>query len=296
METLSSKCSCSGREFGSKATCYLTVCRRGRRASRILRTALVAAWRNSAQGQRPLVAVEATSSPLLPPRLPHSTAWLLIGLQAFALVGCLVTGTLARRRRIEVEGLNNRLRQINSELLQRSSVEELVCSADEDREAVLAYRNALENALDAPAAAHPVEGYGPDNMSMAQARRTLSGLLRKGKEALRESDPSEAILAAKQALRIARELMDVRAERAVLRLLARGYRADGKLERSLKALHQSLELSSKLEESSGDVDVLGAIGDLYTDLGDLEKAGEYYDRCIKAIQEDPSSMSSTWDC
>ena len=43
--------------------------------------------------------------------------------QAFALVGCLVTGTLARRRRIEVEGLNNRLRQINSELLQRSSVE-----------------------------------------------------------------------------------------------------------------------------------------------------------------------------
>lgn len=47
-------------------------------------------------------------------------------------------------------------------------VQELVCSADEDREAVLAYRNALENALDAPAAAHPMEGYGPDNMSLAQ--------------------------------------------------------------------------------------------------------------------------------
>lgn len=52
-------------------------------------------------------------------------------------------------------------------------VQELVCSADEDREAVLAYRNALENALDAPAAAHPVEGYGPDNMSMAQVGRLL---------------------------------------------------------------------------------------------------------------------------
>lgn len=129
------------------------------------------------------------------------------------------------------------------------SVQELVCSADEDREAVLAYRNALEQALDAPAAAHPVEGYGPDNMSLAQvqsmnpclharastnfnqaynsdhswaassssgfvlllreasmtealplqARRTLSGLLRKGKEALRENDADEAILTAKQA-------------------------------------------------------------------------------------------------
>ncbi len=49
---------------------------------------------------------------------------------------------------------------------------------------------------------------------------------------------------------------------------------DGKLERSLKALHQSLELSSKLEEASGDVDVLGAIGELYSDVGDLEKAGD----------------------
>lgn len=42
----------------------------------------------------------------------------------------------------------------------------------------------------------------------------------------------------------------------------------------LKALHKSLELSSKLEEASGDVDVLGAIGDAYTELGDLEKAAE----------------------
>ena len=44
-------------------------------------------------------------------------------MQAFALVGCLVTGTLARRRRLEVEGLNNRLRQINAELMKRGTVE-----------------------------------------------------------------------------------------------------------------------------------------------------------------------------
>ena len=43
--------------------------------------------------------------------------------QAFALVGCLVTGTLARRRRLEVEGLNNRLRLINTELMKRGTVE-----------------------------------------------------------------------------------------------------------------------------------------------------------------------------
>ncbi len=44
-------------------------------------------------------------------------------MQAFALAGCLVTGTLARRRRLEVEGLNARLRQINAELLKRGTVE-----------------------------------------------------------------------------------------------------------------------------------------------------------------------------
>lgn len=48
----------------------------------------------------------------------------------------------------------------------------------------------------------------------------------------------------------------------------------GKLQDSLDALQKSLGLSSDLEDTSGDVDVLGAIGDTYTELGDLEKAAE----------------------
>jgi hypothetical protein len=189
--------------------------------------------------------------------------------QAVALVGCLVTGTLARKRRMKVDALNSRLRQINSELRRRTSVEarpapprvqacpaaahrlqlggmlingflerrssmgmpgcqclthrpqptscdastplrttpvgrpclggptrhavapaagaraqcraagraqELVCVADSEVEAVVAYRNALENALGQPAAAHPVEGYGASNLSLAQARRRAPAL------------------------------------------------------------------------------------------------------------------------
>lgn len=46
--------------------------------------------------------------------------------------------------------------------------QELVCAADQDVQAELAYRAALEQALEAPAAAHPVEVYGLDNMSLAQ--------------------------------------------------------------------------------------------------------------------------------
>ena len=43
-----------------------------------------------------------------------------------------------------------------------------MCAADSEVEAVLAYRNALENALGQPAAAHPVEGYGASSLSLAQ--------------------------------------------------------------------------------------------------------------------------------
>ena len=50
------------------------------------------------------------------------------------------------------------------------ALQELVCAADADKEAVLAYRQALEQALDQPAAAHPVESYGMENMSLAQVR------------------------------------------------------------------------------------------------------------------------------
>ena len=48
----------------------------------------------------------------------------------------------------------------------------------------------------------------------------------------------------------------------------------GRLQQSLDALHSSMGLSSDLEDTSGDADVLGAIGDTYTELGELEKAAE----------------------
>ncbi len=33
------------------------------------------------------------------------------------------------------------------------------------------------------------------------------------------------------------------------------------------------------------------------EMRDFERAGEYYDRCIQAIQDEvPQSLSSTWDC
>lgn len=48
-----------------------------------------------------------------------------------------------------------------------------VCEADGDAEAMRSYRAALEVALDAPSAAHPIEAYGPGEQSIAGARREV---------------------------------------------------------------------------------------------------------------------------
>ena len=77
-------------------------------------------------------------------------------------------GILARKRRLELLGLNQRLRQINSELRKRTAEEDPVCSADAEAEAMRTYKLALESAMGGPSAAHPVEGFGDDNLSLAQ--------------------------------------------------------------------------------------------------------------------------------
>lgn len=47
-----------------------------------------------------------------------------------------------------------------------------VCEASES-EGLRAYKTALEVALDAPSAPHPVEEFGPEGYSLAQARREV---------------------------------------------------------------------------------------------------------------------------
>ena len=50
--------------------------------------------------------------------------------------------------------------------------------------------------------------------------------------------------------------------------------------KALKNLKVSLALSGDLEDHSGDVDILGDIGDIYTEIGDYERAGKVGDTCI----------------
>ena len=50
-----------------------------------------------------------------------------------------------------------------------------VSEAEQHAQALAAARAALSSSLDAPAAAHPCELYGTGELSLAQARRKISG-------------------------------------------------------------------------------------------------------------------------
>jgi len=51
---------------------------------------------------------------------------------------------------------------------------------------------------------------------------------------------------------------------------------------------QVLSISVEIDDYIGDADALGTIADLYTELGDYEKAAEYYDKYLeKCVSEGP---------
>lgn len=61
---------------------------------------------------------------------------------------------------------------------------------------------------------------------------------------------------------------------------------------------QALDISKELGDTSGDVDTLGSIADVYVEMGEFEKAAKIYDDVLYAIQneDDTAVLSSTWDC
>ncbi|DBA72208.1 TPA: hypothetical protein ACH3X2_010604 [Trebouxia sp. C0005] len=156
------------------------------------------------------------------PAVPVVTV--LILLQALAIVGAFVGGWLARQRRLELENTNRKLRHINTALRRRQTEDDDADALSSSLEAVQASRTAMESALARPSAAHPIEGYGSDNLSLAKARRQISGLLKEGKASIRQGNGQHALELLRQAGQLSEELGDTRAERAVARATANAYR------------------------------------------------------------------------
>ncbi|PNX75441.1 protein FLUORESCENT IN BLUE LIGHT chloroplastic-like [Trifolium pratense] len=60
----------------------------------------------------------------------------------------------------------------------------------------------------------------------------------------------------------------------------------GKYWDAVKYHSMVLSISEREGEDSGSTEAFGAIADCYTELGDLEKAGQYYDKYIARLEKD----------
>jgi len=236
----------------------------------------------------------------------------IVGITEFvALVGALVGGITARQRKEELERLNEQLRKINLSLRQQARAGTVYAPGltyvpPVSSEASMNGSGATATAtLTAPPRpiVKPVVPAAPqpqpaakqsvsttllsmeeDEMSAEQVQCRDS--LRAGKRLLKEKNGAAAMVRFEKALMLSKALGDKVQERRAMRGLAASARLQGQYKSAIKHLERVLEISKEMQEYTGDADAYGTIADCYTDMGEFEKAAQYYDRYINTMNND----------
>ncbi|KAI0492401.1 hypothetical protein KFK09_026672 [Dendrobium nobile] len=181
-----------------------------------------------------------------------------------ALIGATVGGLLARQRRGELRRLNDQLRQINAALRRQAKIE--------------SYAPKLSYA--------PVGRIAESEIVVDPKKEELITKLRTGKNYLRNHELEKAFVEFKTALELAEALGDQVEKKKAARGLGASLQRQGKYKEAIKYHSKVLEIASKVGEDSGATEAYGAIADCYTELGDLEKAGKFYDKYIARLEKD----------
>lgn len=182
-----------------------------------------------------------------------------------ALIGATVGGLVARQRKGELKRLNEQLRQINAALRRQAKIE--------------SYAPTLSYA--------PAVGRVPENEVIVDPRKhELISRLKSGKNFLRNQDHDKAFVEFKTALELAQSLADPTEEKKAARGLGASLQRQGKFREAIKYHSMVLAISKREGEGSGNTEAYGAIADCYTELGDLERAGIFYDKYISLLQAD----------
>ena len=171
----------------------------------------------------------------------------LATLEFLALIGASLNGVLSRKRRLEIERLNIQMRAI----MQR---------AEDER----------------------FEAKKTDGGSTSQAM----GLIGKAKSTYASGEYDAAIALFQDALDAVKTASASGGENdenvvedslSARKGLAMAYQASGDLTRAAAQLERALLIAK-------DSTVFGMLGDVYTDMGELAKAGDMYDKCLDAME------------
>lgn len=183
-----------------------------------------------------------------------------------AVIGATVGGLVARQRKGELQKLNEQLRQINAALRRQAKIESYAPN--------LSYAPATASARI------------PETEVIVDPKKDeLISHLKAGKNYLRNLDPEKAFTEFQIALELAKNLNDPIEEKKAARGLGASLQRQGKYREAIKYHNMVLGISKRVGDSSGNTEAYGAIADCYTELGELEKAGKFYDNYIARLED-----------
>jgi len=141
-----------------------------------------------------------------------------------------------------------------------------------EKDAVISY---VEKRADA-------NGAGDDDMDPEEQK--VYALIDEGNSDIGKGNESEGIEKLSLALLTADKLQNKRFSVNARRALAGGYQKIGEYDEALKSLLTAFHLAAGYPEAvHSRVALTGEIADLYTDMGELKKAAEYYDMWLAGM-------------
>ena len=174
----------------------------------------------------------------------------LATLEFLALIGASLNGVLSRKRRLEIERLNIQMRAI----MQRAE--------DERFEAKKTDGGSTSQAMGLIGKAKSMYASGEYDAAIALFQDALDAVKTaasaSGDGDVNDDDVLEDLLSARKGLAMA-------------------YQASGDLPQAAAQLESALLIAK-------DSTVFGMLGDVYTDMGELAKAGDMYDKCLDAME------------
>jgi len=234
-----------------------------------------------------------------------------------ALIGASASGIRARRQKVVVDELNEKLREINVALSSRNRTSSVTRSmggssstpVDSPMSTSMSELNNINKKEDDQTMkSNDADELGKiddaaTKMSSSKSKKTnIAGgsmdsiddteydetrvNLKKGRKLLRERNYPRAIASFEKALTLARMNGDQVKVRRAVRGLGATRKAMGEFAEAIRRMEEVLEISKAIKDFTGDMDAIGSIADMYTELGDLEKAGAYYDMYLNKINDE----------